>query len=137
MIVVDNDVISYFWLEAGRTDAARNVRLRDSDWHVPRLWRSEFRSVLCQHMLHRDLLLGDALHLAEIVEADLGDSIYSVATSDVLQLADRSGHSAYDCEYVALAQELRVPLVTGDEAVADRFSNVAVLLEDYANGEDE
>ena len=71
MIVVDNDVISYFWLEAGRTDAARDARSRDPDWHAPRLWRSEFRNVLYQHMADRDLSLVGALRLAEVAEADL------------------------------------------------------------------
>ena len=31
MIVVDNDIISYVWLEAGRTEAARKARERDAD----------------------------------------------------------------------------------------------------------
>ena len=62
MIVVDNDVVSYFWLEAGRTEAARRARERDADWHAPRLWRSEFRNVLYQHIaLHVCLYrFGDA-----------------------------------------------------------------------------
>ncbi len=131
MIVVDNDVISYFWLEARRTEAARRVRERDADWHAPRLWRSEFRNVLYQHMAHRELSLGDAQRIAETVEADLESTTYSVATADVLRLVDASGHSAYDCEYVALAQELDTPLVTGDNTVADLFPDTAVLLEDY------
>jgi predicted nucleic acid-binding protein len=134
VIVVDNDVISYFWLEAGRTDAAREARRRDSNWHVPRLWQSEFRNVLYQHMAHRELSLPDALRLAEIAEADLEESTYSVSTADVLQLAGETGHSAYDCEYVALARELGTSLVTGDETVANRFPETAVLLEDYAKG---
>jgi len=134
MIVVDNDVISYFWLEAGRTEAARNARYRDADWHAPRLWQSEFRNVLYQHMAHRGLSLTDALRIAEVAEADLEDATYRVATADVLALASETGHSAYDCEYVALTRELDVPLVTGDETVADQFPDTAVLLEDFAQG---
>lgn len=52
----------------------------------------------------------------------------------MLALAHETGHSAYDCEYVALAQALDVPFVTGDETVADRFSDTAILLEDFAEG---
>jgi predicted nucleic acid-binding protein len=134
MIVVDNDVISYFWLEASRTKAARRARERDADWHAPRLWRSEFRNVLYQHMAHRGLSRADAQRIAETVEADLESTTYSVATSDVLRLVDASGHSAYDCEYVALAQELDTQLVTGDETVVNLFPDTAVLLEDFATG---
>jgi len=133
MIVVDNDVISYFWLEASRTEAARRARERDADWHAPRLWRSEFRNVLYQHMAHRGLSRPDAQRIAETVEADLESTTYSVDTSDVLHLADASGHPAYDCEYVALAQELGVRLVTGDQTVADLFPDSAVLLEHFVS----
>jgi len=134
MIVVDNDVISYFWLEADRTDAARATRERDADWVAPRLWRSEFRNVLYQHMRHRDLPLDDALRIAREVEADMDGQTYDVATADVLRLVDTSGHSAYDCEYVALAQRLGITLVTGDKRLPRLFPDTAVLLEDFVDG---
>jgi len=134
VIVVDNDVISYFWLEAGRTEAARKARERDADWHAPRLWRSEFRNVLYQHMAHRGLSRADAQQIAETVEADMDGATYTVSSADVLRLSDEADHPTYDCEYVALAQELGVTLVTGDETVADQFPDTAVLLEDFAQG---
>ena len=132
MIVVYNDVISYFWLEALRTEAARGVRMRDSDWCAPRLWRSEFRNVLYQHMQHRGLLLEEAISIAQDAEADLADTTFDVSTAQVLRLVEASGHSAYDCEYVALAQHLGVPLVTGDKRLPDLFPQTAVLLETFA-----
>ena len=134
MIVVDNDVISYFWLEAGRTEAARKVRERDADWHAPRLWRSEFRNVLYQHMAHRGLSRADAQQIVETVEADMDGTTYAVSSADVLRLADEADHPTYDCEYVALAQELNVTLVTGDQTVVDLFLDTAMLLEDFAAG---
>lgn len=134
MIVVDNDVISYFWLDAGRTEAARRARTRDADWHAPRPWRSGFRNVLYQHMAHRGLSRADAQQIAETVEADLDGATYTVSSADVLCLSDEADHPTYDCEYVALAQELNVTLVTGDETVADLFPAPAVLLEDFAAG---
>lgn len=133
MIVVDNDVISYFWLEATRTEAARAVRRRDAEWVAPRLWQSEFRNVLYQHICHRDLPLGDALHIVREAEADLADHTFVVDSADVLRLVDQSGHSAYDCEYVALARRLGVTLVTGDRRLPELFSGTAVLLEDFVD----
>jgi predicted nucleic acid-binding protein len=44
----------------------------------------------------------------------------------VLSLAAQSGCSAYDCEFVALAQDLRVPLVTTDRQILKAFPTVAV-----------
>jgi len=134
MIVVDNDVISYFWLEASRTPVARAVRQNDGDWRAPPLWRSEFRSVLYQHMAHRDLPLTDALQIADQVEADMRDATVGIRTADVLRLVDASGHSAYDCEYIALAQQLGVRLVTGDKRLPTLFPDTAILMEDFVEG---
>ena len=53
---------------------------------------------------------------------------YEVVTTDVLRLAAASKCSAYDCEFVALAQVLNVPLVTSDAAVLKAFPSVAVSL---------
>lgn len=132
MIVVDNDVISYFWLEATRTEAARRARKKDTDWIAPYLWRSEFRSVLQQHMRVKGLPYSEALRYAEKAERDMQGSEFSVKTPDVLKLVDQTGHSAYDCEYVALAQAMNVKLVTGDRDLPARFPDTAVLLEDFA-----
>jgi predicted nucleic acid-binding protein len=56
---------------------------------------------------------------------------YEVVSSQVLSLVARSSCSAYDCEFVALAQDLRVPLVTVDKQVLEQFSQVAVSLDEY------
>jgi predicted nucleic acid-binding protein len=45
-----------------------------------------------------------------------------VASQQVLELAIRSRCSAYDCEFIALAQDLRVPFVTADRQVPHRVS---------------
>jgi hypothetical protein len=52
----------------------------------------------------------------------------------VLELAARTRLSAYDCEFVALAQALAVPLVTEDRAVRKAFPEVAVTMEDFLAG---
>jgi predicted nucleic acid-binding protein len=49
----------------------------------------------------------------------------------VLALALQSGCSAYDCEFVALAQELGVPLVTSDQKLAAKFKPSAISLREY------
>jgi predicted nucleic acid-binding protein len=49
----------------------------------------------------------------------------------ILDLALASGCSPYDCEFVALAINKRVPLVTNDGKVLAAFPGVAVSLGEF------
>jgi len=48
-----------------------------------------------------------------------------VHSEDVLRLAASSGCSAYDCAFVAAAQQLGVPLITADQALLNAFPDLA------------
>jgi predicted nucleic acid-binding protein len=50
---------------------------------------------------------------------------FSVPSAQVLARADESGCSAYDCEFVVLAEELGVALITSDEKLVKSFPSVA------------
>jgi predicted nucleic acid-binding protein len=58
----------------------------------------------------------------------MGDGEYEVDSHMVLDLVNRSDCSAYDCEYVALAKQLGLKLVTMDRKVLRAFPEVAVPL---------
>jgi len=51
----------------------------------------------------------------------------------VLELAVRSRCTAYDCEFVALAKQLGVPLVTSDRQVLAAFPETAVSPDAFAS----
>ena len=59
----------------------------------------------------------------------IGAEEYEVATPEVLRLSKQSGCSGYDCEFVATAEFLGVPLVTADAKVVKAFPQLARLLE--------
>ena len=131
MIVVDADVLASFWIKSPRTDAALRVRARDADWIVPVLWRSELRSILRQHLIHGSLGFADAMWIAGKAEAMLQGREYTVSSHAVLKLVHQTGHSSYDCEYVALAEAKGVKLVTGDRRLTRHFPDLALLMEDF------
>jgi predicted nucleic acid-binding protein len=56
---------------------------------------------------------------------------FEVPSLQVLDLAAASTCSAYDCEFVALAQNLGVPLVTADRRILGQFPRIAVLLDSF------
>jgi predicted nucleic acid-binding protein len=132
LIVVDTNVVASLYLAMDRSSQADRALARDRDWAAPLLWRSELRNVLTLYLRQRRLQLADALAIMDAAEALLRGQEYTVPSLAVLQLADASGCSAYDCEFVALAEELEVPLVTLDRKVIAAFPGVAVALEVFA-----
>ncbi len=131
MIVADSNLIAYLLVQGNQTLAAQAVLQRDPMWAAPLLWRSEFRNVLALYMLQKHLSLADALQYMQEAEGLLQGNEYQVESAPVLRLAEQSGCSAYDCEFVHLAQDLGVPLVTSDGRVLRSFPAVAVSMTNF------
>lgn len=131
MIVADTNLLIYLYVHGHRTSHAEAVLARDPSWAAPLLWRSEFRSTLVGLVRSRDLTLADASQVVGDAERLMAGREYSVVSTRVLELAARSGCSAYDCEFVALAEDLGAPLVTVDRQVLKAFAAVAVSPEAF------
>lgn len=128
MIVVDTNVIAYLFIPCELTARAESLFRRDPDWVAPMLWRSEFRNVLATQVRRRSLTLALAIVIQAEAEELMAGREYQVPSADVLRLAAESGCSAYDCEYVLLAQRMNLRLVTSDRAVLAAFPGTAVPL---------
>jgi len=75
--------------------------------------------------------LEDANRIMEEATTLMQGREYEIASLQVLSLVACSTCSAYDCEFVALAQDLNVPIVTVDKQILEQFPNYAVSLDDY------
>ena len=134
MIVVDTNVIGYLYLTSGRSGDAEAVLRRDPEWAAPLLWRSELGNVLATYVRERHLEVADALEIIDKATALMAGHEFAVSPQTALVLATESGCSAYDCEFVALALDLGVTLVTADAELCRRFPAVAVSLATFAAG---
>jgi predicted nucleic acid-binding protein len=132
VIVADNNVLVYFWLPSGLAGLAEAAKAQDAVWAAPILWRSEFRNVLAGYLRQKTLSEAEANTAYLNVQRDIGANEFSVPTERVIKLVLASDCSAYDCEYVALAQDLGVPLVTTDKQILKAFPRTAVALEKFA-----
>jgi predicted nucleic acid-binding protein len=132
VIVVDTNVLGYLFLSSKRSGQAERALLRDPSWAAPPIWRSEMRNVLALYVRKRLLPLEAALQVMREAESLMHFGEYGVGSASVLRLAAASGCSAYDCEFVALARELRAPLVTVDRKILAGFPDTAVSLQDFA-----
>lgn len=133
MIVVDTNVLAYAVLPGDRSAAAQALAQRDPHWLAPRLWRWELRNVLATTMRIRHLTLPDALAAFAAAEDLVEDAGLEPPVEDCLRAAARGRVSAWDAEFVCVAEALGVPLVTADRRLCKAFPERAVALEDAAS----
>ena len=132
MIVADSNLIAYLLIPGDKSALAEQVLVKDSDWAVPLLCRSEMRNILTLYMRHEGMTLSQARSTMETAESLWRDREFAVPSADVLELGARHDVTAYDGEFVVLARHLGVPLVTFDKLVRKAFPHIAIEPEVFA-----
>lgn len=133
MIVVDSNVIAYCWINGDQTALAHQLRQLDPDWHAPVLWRSELRSVLTGYRRDGSLDESQVREIMAAAEAAFAGREHYLPSDRVFAVTESSRLSAYDAEFVALAEILGVPLVTADRAVLTAFSGALTVADALAS----
>jgi predicted nucleic acid-binding protein len=128
VIVVDSNVVAYLYLPCEHTPLAEALLEQDPDWAVPLLWRSEFRNILAGSLRRKLLTFDQVCRLQSEAESLLEGFEFEVDSRAVLELVRDSQCSAYDCEFIALANSLQVKLVTMDAKLRKAFPQRAVSL---------
>lgn len=131
MIVVDTNIIAYLFLASDRSLHAERVFRKDPAWLAPLLWRSEFRNVLALYLRKGLIPLADAQEIMDQAVRLMQDNEFEVNSYQVFKFVASSTCSAYDCEFVALAADLNLPLVTTDQQILEQFPEIAVSLEAF------
>lgn len=131
MIVADTNLIAYLVIEGERTEAAERALSLDPEWIAPLFWRSELRNVLATQCRHGLLTLEQTVRAMDLAERLMEGHEYALASEIVLRLAADSGCAAYDCEFVALARQREIPLVTSDRELLEAFPATAVSPERF------
>jgi predicted nucleic acid-binding protein len=131
MIVADSNLIAYLLIPGDKSSLADKVLLKDADWAVPLICRSEMRNILTLYMRHESMSLLQANTAMEKAETIWRNREFAVPSEDILGLTFRHTITAYDGEFVALAQQLGVPFVTFDKLVRKAFPNIAISAEDF------
>jgi len=131
MIVADSNLVAYLLIPGDKNALADEILLKDSDWAVPLICRSEVRSILTLYMRHQGMSLSQAKRTMEKAEILWRNTEFAVPSDDVLELTSRHNVTAYDGEFVVLAQRLGVPFVTFDKPVRKAFPNIAIDPEEF------
>ena len=127
MIVVDTNVISYLLIRGERSEAMDRLYRREPHWVAPSLWADEFINVVCTYERAGLLRPEETYPLVEEATQVMAGGSYEVPPQRILEVARRTGCSGYDSQYIALAEDLGVPLYTCDGGILDRCGDLAVL----------
>jgi predicted nucleic acid-binding protein len=126
MIVVDANILAYYFIQGAKTDQAIRLHQADSVWALPALWRHEFLNILAT--LGKTGAAPRKL-LSEIWSAAatrLKDCERPVDYEKALLLAFDLKISAYDAQYLSLAGSLDIPFVTEDAKLIKASQGSAV-----------
>jgi predicted nucleic acid-binding protein len=130
MIVADTNLIAYLQISGVLTPIATRVLQKDPYWITPPLWQSEFRNLLSGYM-RRGMALEQAQKIMENTLWLMEERQIVPNSNRVLALAANSACTAYDCEFIALAEQLGIRLVTADKQLIKAFPEIAISLEDF------
>jgi predicted nucleic acid-binding protein len=131
LIVADTNLLAYLLLPSERTRIAEAVFEKDAEWIAPLLWRSEMRNVLVLYMRQQGLTLAQAKETMREAERILRHREYGVPSERVLEVANETGLSAYDAEFLTIAQDLNVLLVSEDRQILAAAPAVAKSPEQF------
>ncbi|RIK29294.1 MAG: VapC toxin family PIN domain ribonuclease [Anaerolineae bacterium] len=131
MIVVDANMIGYFFITGDYSPLAIQVFEKDPDWYAPMLWQSEVRSIITQYVRYKKMPLAQSQQLMNEVHDLMLEHERFVSSNLVLELVAISKCSSYDCEYIALAKEMNLNLVTFDKEILQEFPQIAISPKDF------
>ena len=126
MIVADASLLANLLIPGLDWASAVPVLERDPDWRAPRLWQYEFKNTLTKYVRHGGLPKETAQRLLQEAMVVMKSGEQAAPAADALAIAIEYETSAYDAEYVALAQVLGAPLVTYDQKLAKAVSGLVV-----------
>ena len=133
MIVVDANLIGYFFIMGEHSALATQVFEKDPDWYAPLLWQSEVRSIVAKYFRFKNMPLLKSQQIMNEAHDLMVEHERFVSSNLVLELMASSKCTSYDCEYVALAKEMNLTLVTFDREVVRDFPQIAVIPQDFIN----
>ncbi len=120
MIVVDANIVAYLVIDGPKSGLARELMAKHPQWILPPLWRHEFLNVLATGVKTRHFSLGQAEQYWGVAYAGLQASEVQPDMMLSLSLAAEHQLSAYDAQYVVLAQEHDAVCVSEDKELKRR-----------------
>jgi len=131
MIVADVNTVAYLLITGDKTALAQQMLRKDPEWFMPALWRHEFLNVLATFVRHGGGKIDDAEKIWQTAVRLFRPREQEVNAFDALRLACQHNISAYDAQYIVLAQALGVICVTEDQKLAGKFPTLTQSMQKF------
>jgi hypothetical protein len=129
MIVVDSSVISFLFLEGELTESVKELHRIDSEWITPPILNHEMLNILAV-VGTADQAFAPMEEIWRDLRALLGSRQQVPDPLRSLHLAIELEISGYVAQYVALAQQLNIPLVTEEQRLLEQLPDLCLSIEE-------
>ncbi|MFH1066458.1 MAG: type II toxin-antitoxin system VapC family toxin [bacterium] len=131
VIVVDANIVAYFFIQGSFTEKAQALFESQPIWATPRLCSHELLNILATLAKTGRDPLNKILDIWRRAHDLLLPFQQEVDMEKALHIACRLHLSAYDAQYLALADALGVPLITQDHKLIAAAPKVAQSLQGF------
>jgi predicted nucleic acid-binding protein len=114
MVAVDTNIVVALFIRGRFSNDALKLQRKDSVWRTEPFAVVEFSNVLATYQRGRYLSKAVALERLQLAEEFLSPNYVRVSNQSALELALQYRVSAYDARLLAVADQLRLRLITED-----------------------
>jgi predicted nucleic acid-binding protein len=131
MIVIDANILIYALIECDNSRLIPELRAKDADWRTTGLCLHETLNVLATYQRRGLLTLEQCKELLGYANRFIAVAQCDADMEDALSAAAKYGITGYDAQYVALAQNLAVPLITEDRKLRHAVPGVGISMQEF------
>ena len=114
MVAVDTNIVVALFIRGRFSDDALKLQRKDSVWRTEPFTLVEFSNVFATYQRARYLSKAAALERLQLAEEFLSPNYLRVSNQSALELALQYRVSGYDARFLAVADQLRLRLITED-----------------------
>ena len=127
-MVIDTSILIPAFVDAPISASARRVVDPKAKWILPPLWRFEFTSAMVTLVRAGEIDSATAFGMMDDARTSVVNREVPVDQNQVLRTAVRYKISAYDAQYISLAEEYGTVCVTADEELLKKVPDHTISL---------
>jgi predicted nucleic acid-binding protein len=122
-LVIDASILVKLFFEEEHSESCVRYVSHATELLAPDLLWVEAANVVWKRLRRNEITSADAAALVdEMLRVPIVTASHAGLTSPALALAAQTGRTVYDCLYLALAMRENIPMLTGDERLANSLA---------------